>query len=99
VGYKVEDGNAGEEVCYWKDMTFFPHLLNLLTKSRIVAHVGLLPVDRTTSCRKVLARHLHSMVYRLSVMQRSLENSRGSFPAREEHPISGILFEKSPRAA
>jgi 1-acyl-sn-glycerol-3-phosphate acyltransferase len=32
LGYELEDGKPGEEVCYWKDMTLVPHLLNLLTK-------------------------------------------------------------------
>lgn len=72
--YEVDDGNAGEEICYWKDMTFFPHLLNLLTKSRIIAHIRLSPVDRTTTCRKALARQLHSVVSRLNAMDRDSRN-------------------------
>jgi 1-acyl-sn-glycerol-3-phosphate acyltransferase len=64
--YEINDGDVGEEVCYWKDMTFFPHLLNLLTKSHIVARVRLLPVKRTTTCRKALARQLHSDLCRLN---------------------------------
>jgi 1-acyl-sn-glycerol-3-phosphate acyltransferase len=64
--YEIEDGNASEEVCYWKDMTFFPHLLNLLTKDHIFAHVCLLKVEGATACRKALARQLRSEVSELN---------------------------------
>jgi 1-acyl-sn-glycerol-3-phosphate acyltransferase len=33
IEYELEDGDVSEEVCYWKDMTLVPHLLNLLGKS------------------------------------------------------------------
>ena len=39
ISYEVEDGDAGEDVCYWGDMTFGPHLLKLLTKRRVCASV------------------------------------------------------------
>jgi lyso-ornithine lipid O-acyltransferase len=64
--YELEEGDVAEEVCYWKDMTFLPHLLNLLTKRRVLANVGLVQVDRTTICRKALARQLHTLVSQLN---------------------------------
>lgn len=73
--YEIEDGDAGEEICYWKDMTFLPHLLNLLTKKRILARVGLSQVDRITTCRKAMARQLHSEVSRLNAMRYSTEGA------------------------
>jgi lyso-ornithine lipid O-acyltransferase len=63
--YRIDDGDVGEEVCYWRDMTFLPHLVNLLTKSRIFACIRLSKVPQLTNCRKALARHLHSEVSRL----------------------------------
>jgi 1-acyl-sn-glycerol-3-phosphate acyltransferase len=66
--YEIENGVVGEEICYWRDMTFFPHLLNLLSKDHVFAHVVLSPVDRTTTCRKALARQLHSIVSQLTVL-------------------------------
>ena len=35
IAYRLEDGDVGEEVCYWKNMTFVPHLVNLLSKRRV----------------------------------------------------------------
>jgi 1-acyl-sn-glycerol-3-phosphate acyltransferase len=64
--YEIEDGNASEEVCYWRDMTFFPHLLNLLTKDQILSRVCLLKVEGGTACRKALARQLRSEVSELN---------------------------------
>jgi len=29
IQYELKDGNVAEELCYWKDMTLVPHLLNL----------------------------------------------------------------------
>jgi len=83
--YELEDGDVRQEVCYWKDMTFFPHLLNLLTKGSIFARIELLPVDRSTSCRKALARHLHSVVSQLNGME-----CRFGEPARAGLSESGL---------
>ena len=65
LSYEVEDGNSGEDVCYWGGMTFGPHLLKLLTKRRIVASVTFTAIAESAGCRKELARHLHSEVSRL----------------------------------
>jgi 1-acyl-sn-glycerol-3-phosphate acyltransferase len=64
--YKIEQGDVSEEICYWKDMSFFPHLLNLLTKDHVVARVCLLKVESGTTCRKVLARQLQSEISELN---------------------------------
>ena len=59
--YDLRDGNASEEVCYWKDMTLLPHLINLLSK----ASVRFTRIGRGSTNRKELARQLHSEVLRL----------------------------------
>src|ERR1035437_7458535 len=38
--YELADGDARQEVCYWGDHAFFPHLLNLLGKKSIGATLG-----------------------------------------------------------
>src|SRR6059036_1735252 len=38
IEYALDDGSVAEEVCYWRDMTLVPHLLNLLCKREIGAH-------------------------------------------------------------
>lgn len=65
ISYEIDDGKPGEDVCYWGEMTFGPHLLKLLTKRRIVASVTFTAVEESAGCRKELARQLHSEVSRL----------------------------------
>ncbi|HVV71301.1 MAG TPA: lysophospholipid acyltransferase family protein [Verrucomicrobiae bacterium] len=62
IAYGLEDGDAGEEVCYWKDMTFVPHLLNLLAKKRITISLRFARFSKSSASRKELARHLHAEV-------------------------------------
>ena len=60
--YDLTGGHAGQEVCYWGDHSFFPHLLNLLGKKSIQATLRFAPFERTTGDRKVLAGELHQAV-------------------------------------
>lgn len=39
--YSVTRGDVVNDVCYWGDMTFFPHLLRLLSKPTIGVHLSL----------------------------------------------------------
>lgn len=63
--YAMEDGSVADEVCYWRDMTLVPHLLNLLGKRSISARVSFAPVVERSSDRKQLARELQARVSRL----------------------------------
>jgi 1-acyl-sn-glycerol-3-phosphate acyltransferase len=65
ISYEVEDGDASEDVCYWGDMTFGPHVLKLLGKGRVWASVTFTAVENKADSRKELARQLHSEVSRL----------------------------------
>jgi 1-acyl-sn-glycerol-3-phosphate acyltransferase len=65
IAYELADGNVSEEVCYWKDMTLVPHLLNLLSKRSLKAFVRFTEARQETRDRKALARRLHSEVVRL----------------------------------
>ncbi len=65
IHYELEDGNVAGEVCYWKDMTFAPHLLNLLSKKRIHAIVRFSEFGERSADRKELARQLRSEVLKL----------------------------------
>jgi 1-acyl-sn-glycerol-3-phosphate acyltransferase len=62
LSYALDDGDPAEEVCYWKDMTLLPHLLNLLTKRVIRARVAFGEPRVHTGDRKELARELHAEV-------------------------------------
>jgi lyso-ornithine lipid O-acyltransferase len=66
IGYDVPGGDASEDVAYWKDMTFLPHLCHLFTLKEIRAtvRVGIpLPSGRN---RKEMARELHEQVQSLA---------------------------------
>jgi 1-acyl-sn-glycerol-3-phosphate acyltransferase len=60
IQYELDDGDVGEEVCYWKDMTLAPHLLNLLGKEMVRASVQFARFSGHPANRKDLARQLHA---------------------------------------
>lgn len=66
IQYQLEDGDVGEELCYWRDEhTLLPHLLNLLSKKTIRAEVHFTELRKASSDRKQLAKQLHSEISRL----------------------------------
>jgi lyso-ornithine lipid O-acyltransferase len=70
VGYALEDGDAGTEVCYWGDLTFGPHLLNLFSKRCIFGSVAYAPAGvAAAGCRKAFGEHLHALVCDLAKQQ------------------------------
>jgi lyso-ornithine lipid O-acyltransferase len=66
VQYTLANGADDEETCYFGDATFFPHLLNLLSKPDVRAVVRFAPVKHPASDRKELAQQLHSAVLGLN---------------------------------
>ena len=60
--YEIDDGDAGEEVCYWGDHTFFPHMLNLMSKRRVRATVRFGQFPERVSDRKELAWRLRTEI-------------------------------------
>jgi 1-acyl-sn-glycerol-3-phosphate acyltransferase len=78
IGYQLTDGDVSEEVCYWKDMTLLPHLINLLSKRTVHAFLHFAQLRQETTNRKTLARRLHSEVLRLKRM--SLAENSQLFP-------------------
>jgi len=67
--YELDDGDVREEVCYWKDMTLLPHLVNLLSKRAPRVFVRFSQLQHSTTDRKELARQLHSEVLRLQKLE------------------------------
>ena len=63
--YQLEDGDAANEICYWGDHSFVPHLLNLLGKKKIHATLRFGNFTRTTADRKELAKQLHKAILEL----------------------------------
>jgi 1-acyl-sn-glycerol-3-phosphate acyltransferase len=65
VSYALTDGSVADEVCYWRDMTLLPHLLNLLTKLSVLACVGFDRAIPVVSARKDSAVSLREAVMNL----------------------------------
>jgi 1-acyl-sn-glycerol-3-phosphate acyltransferase len=64
--YSLADGDPANDVCYWADMTFFPHLVKLMTKREITAQVRFAAVPQPATDRKHLATQLRTAVVQLS---------------------------------
>ncbi len=62
IHYEIDDGDAGEEVCYWGNHTFFPHMLNLLSKRGIRVTVRFGHCSERSRDRKELARRLRAEI-------------------------------------
>jgi 1-acyl-sn-glycerol-3-phosphate acyltransferase len=70
IHYELEDGSVADEVCYWRDMTFFPHFLNLLSKRRIRARVRFGTALKIEGDRKKLAKEAQEVVVMLHDKQK-----------------------------
>jgi 1-acyl-sn-glycerol-3-phosphate acyltransferase len=65
IGYSLEGGNVGLDIAYWGDMTFFPHLLKLLSKRDLSATVTFAAQPRAFDDRKVAAAEMRKEVVSL----------------------------------
>ena len=62
IGYETPHGSVENEVCYWGDMTFFPHFLHLITLDKIKATIVYGTPVTGEPDRKQIARQLHRQV-------------------------------------
>lgn len=62
IEYALDDGSVEDEVCYWRDMTLVPHLLNLLCKREIRANYCFSSAKIRAANRKEIARELHDEI-------------------------------------
>ena len=65
IRYSLPDGDPRTEVCYWRDMTLLPHLLNLLGRGPVAVQVAVGRFEGASNGRKELAQKLHAHVLRL----------------------------------
>lgn len=68
IAYDVADGSAANDVCYWGEMSFFPHLLRLLSRHQIRARVRFAAETRKFADRKLAARITRDTVASLAQM-------------------------------
>jgi len=62
IAYWVDHGSAADEVCYWRDMTLVPHLLNLFFKREIRSKCSFSHPRIRVGNRKEIARTLRDEV-------------------------------------
>jgi 1-acyl-sn-glycerol-3-phosphate acyltransferase len=64
IRYHLDEGSVADEVCYWRDMTLVPHLINLFAKRRVQARIafGSAQTGAMLPGRKEAARQLHEQV-------------------------------------
>jgi 1-acyl-sn-glycerol-3-phosphate acyltransferase len=66
IGYDLGgEGSVGNEIAYWGDLVLLPHLINLLSKKSITAHLRFGATRKPVPYRKQEARVLHSEVSEL----------------------------------
>jgi len=65
IDYALDDGSVADEICYWRDMTLVPHLLNLLFKREIRANYLFSPPQIRSGNRKEIARELRDEIVSL----------------------------------
>jgi 1-acyl-sn-glycerol-3-phosphate acyltransferase len=64
--YQADGGDAAQDVCYWGDATFFPHLVRLARLRRVTADLTFGRAVDLLDDRKVAARTLHAAVAALA---------------------------------
>jgi 1-acyl-sn-glycerol-3-phosphate acyltransferase len=62
IEYALDDGSVADEVCYWRDMTLVPHLLNLFFKREIRSTCSFSRPKIRTGNRKNIARELRDEI-------------------------------------
>ena len=62
ISYELSGGEVGRDIAYWGDMTFFPHLLRLLSRRNVSATVTFATVPRRFSNRKTAATEMRDEV-------------------------------------
>lgn len=70
IGYRLDEGSVADEICYWRDMTFGPHFLKLLSKKKIYATVVFGEPIASGLNRKQMAASLHREVSALAAEHR-----------------------------
>src|SRR5947209_4361666 len=62
IEYSLDDGSVANEVCYWRDMTLLPHLLNLFFKREVRSKCSFSVPKIRAGDRKEIARELRDEI-------------------------------------
>jgi 1-acyl-sn-glycerol-3-phosphate acyltransferase len=88
IGYRLDEGQGSvpDDVCYWRDMTFGPHFLKLLSKEKIYATVAFGEPIEPGLDRKQMAGALHKEVTELASRHRGRADLPAEFDDEELEP-------------
>ena len=75
ITYELDEGDVGQEVCWWGDMALRPHMWNLVGKKVIRARIAFGEPILASGDRKQLSHTLHEQVVRLHERHRCAETS------------------------
>jgi len=67
IRYCLADGDPGDDVCYWGDHSFLPHLMRLLSRHGVAAQVSFSPEANTFEDRKIAAEQTRKAVEELAL--------------------------------
>ncbi len=80
IQYQMDEGSVEDDVCYWGDMTFFPHFLKLMTRTNIRAKIIYTAPVKGLG-RKETASQLHDRIIALAA-QRGVILEQGRRPSQ-----------------
>src|SRR5271165_204667 len=75
IAYELDEGDVGQEVCWWGDMTLPPHMWNLMGKKVMRARIAFGEPVLASGDRKELSHTLHEQVARLHEQLRGTQTS------------------------
>ncbi len=96
ISYRLEQGSVPDEICYWRDMTLLPHLLNVWSKPVIRATLRSGVARVRGGDRKSLAVELHDEVAALHSASTREFDVRPLEPVEQPPPV---LARRLPAAA
>lgn len=70
ISYEARTGDMENDICYWGDHTFLPHLIRLAKIREFTAHLTIGDAPQLPGNRKAAARSLHSEVSKLQTALR-----------------------------
>jgi 1-acyl-sn-glycerol-3-phosphate acyltransferase len=75
IAYEAE-GDPGREICWWGEMAFLPHLLNVLAKPRVAAQLEFCMAPHVWRSRKLAAILAHEQVTTMVCQLRASKTKR-----------------------
>ncbi len=89
IGYSIEQGSVADEICYWRDMTLLPHLLNVWSKPAIQASLRCGVPRPRSGDRKALAIELHDEAAALHAVSAREFGAGPLDPVQQPVPVLG----------